>query len=117
LREPNGERGRIRPDTVVVERRHSGSGPGSRGAVGTLEPPVVLPLPQVEWHRQVHLEVRRVDMGDVVAVIELLSPFNKRGRDRDDYLRKRAAVLQSDAHLIELDLLRGGERLPMDEPL
>jgi hypothetical protein len=32
-------------------------------------------------------------------------------------LAKRAALLQSPAHLVELGLLRGGERLAMEEPL
>ena len=118
LREPGTERGRIRPDTLVVERRPPApEAVRSGGPVGVLEAPYSLPLPQLEWHRQVYLEVRRTDTGEVVCVIELLSPFNKRGRDREEYLRKRVAVLQSAAHLVELDLLRGGQRLPMDEPL
>ena len=52
---------------------------------------------------------------EVVAVIELLSPSNKdSGRDRSQYLGKRERVLESDAHLIEIDLLRGGQRPPID---
>jgi len=49
----------------------------------------------------------------------VLSPDNKRaGSDgHREYLSKREAVLQSTAHLIELDLLRGGRRLPTIEPL
>ena len=61
--------------------------------------------------REVFLEVRRVrEPGEVVTVIELLSPANKEsGRGREEYLRKRRDLLASDAHLIELDFLRGGE--------
>ena len=45
----------------------------------------------------------------IVTVIELLSPANKRpGPGRDSYLRKQGETLDSQAHLIEIDLLRGG---------
>ena len=56
---------------------------------------------------------------EVVTVIEVLSPGNKRpGSDgRREYLNKRETVLRSPAHLLELDLLRGGERLPTIEAL
>ncbi|MCW5851998.1 MAG: DUF4058 family protein, partial [Anaerolineae bacterium] len=49
----------------------------------------------------------------------LRSPVNKRaGSDgRREYLAKRETVLRSAAHLVELDLLRGGDRLPTIEPL
>ncbi|MGH7199082.1 MAG: DUF4058 family protein, partial [Planctomycetaceae bacterium] len=55
----------------------------------------------------------------VGTVIEALSPENKRlgGKGRRKYLRKREQVLHSPAHLVELDLLRGGARLPMLDPL
>ena len=42
-------------------------------------------------------------------VIELLSPENKHGKGQEEYQRKQQAVLQSQAHLLEIDLLRGGE--------
>lgn len=64
-----------------------------------------------ETTREVFLEIRRVrEPGEVVTVIELLSPANKEsGRGREEYLRKQRDLLASDAHLIELDFLRGGE--------
>jgi hypothetical protein len=44
-----------------------------------------------------------------------LSPANKRpGPDREAYIAKRDAVLRSQAHLIEIDLLRGWERMPAE---
>ena len=57
--------------------------------------------------------------GEVVTIIEVLSPANKRANSdgRREYLAKRAMILRSSAHLVEIDLLRGGERLPMAEPL
>ena len=55
----------------------------------------------------------------VVTVIEILSPTNKRaGSDgRDQYLMRRDEVLVSATNLVELDLLRGGMRLPADQQL
>jgi hypothetical protein len=55
---------------------------------------------------------------EVVTVIELLSPGNKRsGSDgRREYLSKREGILRSSSHLVEVDLLRGGARLPTVEP-
>src|SRR5205085_4527870 len=83
-----------------------------------LDAPVTLRLPQLDLERQVFLEIRRRDTGRVVYVIEMLSPINKaRGFGQGEYLAKRAAVLQSRAHLVELDFLRGGARLPMERPL
>ncbi len=51
--------------------------------------------------------------------MELLSPTNKSpGEDGlDAYLDKRAEFLASRCHLVEFDLLRGGQRLPMAGPL
>ncbi len=53
--------------------------------------------------------------GRAVAVIEIVSPSDKaRGPDREAYLRKQGEVLASDAHLVEVDLLRAGERLVVE---
>lgn len=46
----------------------------------------------------------------LVASIELLSPSNKApGRGREQYINKQQALLASAAHLLEVDLLRGGQ--------
>jgi hypothetical protein len=50
-------------------------------------------------------------------VIEILSPTNKAGEGFSKYLRKRRATIRQKVHLVEIDLLLGGERLPMAEPL
>jgi hypothetical protein len=51
----------------------------------------------------------------LVTSIELLSPANKRlgTEGYNEYLRKRQAMLLGQANFVELDLLRGGEPLPM----
>ena len=50
--------------------------------------------------------------GKVVTVIEFLSPTNKRGgTGQTKYLEKQAEVLHSDASLVEIDLVRAGQRV------
>ena len=53
----------------------------------------------------------------LVTVLELLSPSNKnRGEDRESYLAKRSEYLANGTNLVEIDLLRDGERIPMGRP-
>jgi hypothetical protein len=54
----------------------------------------------------------------LVTSIEVLSPSNKRRRSKGwkRYLRKRHALLLGKANLVEIDLLRGGDRMPMLDP-
>ena len=49
---------------------------------------------------------------ELVTAIEILSPVNKRpGHEaHKSCLRKRRELLRSEANLMEIDLLRGGER-------
>jgi len=76
--------------------------------------PIVVEIPQREEIRHRWLEVRDVSSGEVVTVIEVLSPINKRpGEGRAKYEQKRNNVLASSAHFVEIDLLRGYEPLPI----
>lgn len=66
--------------------------------------------------RQTAIFVRQRTDSELVAVIELLSPVNKRrGRGRSEYMDKRIEYGQTRAHLIEIDLLRAEPRLPFVE--
>jgi hypothetical protein len=74
-----------------------------------------LPVPESIPHLTV--EIRDVTGRELVTAIEVLSPTNKRGEGRQEYLAKRRRILLSNAHLVEIDLLRSGRRVPMREPL
>jgi hypothetical protein len=64
--------------------------------------------------RERYLTIRRVGTNEVITAIELLSPSNKRrGRGREEYEAKRQLIFGSRTHLVEIDLLRGGEPLPL----
>ena len=70
-------------------------------------------LPFTDLFKERYIEVRRVSNRELVAVIELLSPTNKTSKGWEEYLAKRAAVLSSPTHLVEIDLLRAGRRMPV----
>lgn len=70
-------------------------------------PPQTVTLPVPIEMKERYLEVREVGSNRVVAAIEMLSPANKRkGKGRDIYEAKRASLLSSASHFIEIDLLR-----------
>ncbi|MBD2344732.1 DUF4058 family protein [Anabaena subtropica] len=79
-----------------------------------LTKPVSVNVPMLEEVREGYLEVREVRTGEVVTAIEVLSPKNKRsGEGRKVYENKRQQVLSSLTHLVEIDLLRNGEPMPI----
>ncbi len=109
---------RVPPDVTVS----AGAAwqPGAETAVTVAEPTMIeLDHPDIEPRMQRHLRLIHRPTGQVVTVMELLSPINKAsGEDGlEAYLEKRAEFLASGCHLIEFDSLRGGERLPMAGPL
>src|SRR5260370_23338771 len=65
---------------------------------------------------ELFIQIRDRQTRDVVTVVELLSPSNKRpGPDREQYLAKRRRLFASWVNLVEIDLLRAGPRLPLEE--
>ncbi len=72
--------------------------------------------PGVDTIHESFIEIRDRETSEVITVIELLSPTNKApGSDREQYIGKRKAVLSSNTHLVEIDLLRGGQRMPVED--
>lgn len=101
-------------DVALTRRSPSDVEPLSRTATAdrTAPTPVRVPLPQEVTER--FLEVRSTQTGEVVCVIEVLSPKNKRDKDgRAAYESKRRKVLGSSTSLVEIDLLRVGEPMPI----
>ncbi len=105
----------IRPDVGVWQPQPPRGSISASAAVITpapVESRVALEFPL----RLMTVEVRKTDTMELVTAIEILSPVNKRtGHDAyQDYQRKRRELLRSAAHLLEIDLLRGGERPPLE---
>jgi hypothetical protein len=89
------------------------------GVTAVIDPPQVQSMVPLEVPvRLARVEVREAGADTLVTAIEILSPINKRpGRERQKYLRKRRELLRSEVHVMELDLLRGGERSPLQTAL
>jgi Protein of unknown function (DUF4058) len=102
------------PD-VTIQR--IGSKTIATGNVALSEPdtqPRSVTLIYPETVRQSYLEVREIATSQVITVIEVLSPVNKRpGKGRIDYENKRTMVFNSSSNMVEIDLLRQGQ--PMAE--
>jgi len=107
-----GEDVLILADVGVLE---TGSKPiGRRGMVQAAPLRLATVMPEPIPHFWV--EIRDTAQRRLVTAIEILSPTNKRG-GRSEYLEKRLDLLRSSAHLLEIDLLRKGTRLPMKRAL
>ncbi len=87
----------------------------SESSVELLAPTMGRIIPEMIEEREIYLEIRDRERRELVTVIELLSPTNKRrGSERDQFLAKRRSLLNSHAHYVEIDLLRSGPRLPVE---
>jgi hypothetical protein len=114
--EDGGYTRRIVPDVTVV--RHPQPQPGAGGVAVMDRPKAALSRSftvtvHAEPIRHAFVEIRDPSRGHkLITLIEIVSPSNKRpGPDRRAYLQKKREVLDSDANLVEIDLLRDGERL------
>jgi hypothetical protein len=74
-------------------------------------------VPMADEVSENFLEIHEVKTGKLVTILELLSPVNKLHRQgREDYERKRGSVFSSWTNLVEIDLLRAGEPMPVIGP-
>jgi hypothetical protein len=106
----------VLPDVSLTSSELSAEAPS---AVAVAVPaPVEVRVPMDVPTRLVSVYIRQRETARLVAVIELLSPVNKRqGKGREEYLEKRRTLLTSPVHVIEIDLLRRYPRMPFDDPL
>jgi hypothetical protein len=108
---------RVEPDVELLraERPTPAQPPGNGGVAVARDVrtrPVVVNVPHEEY-RETRVDIYTGTFGDerLVTTIEILSLTNKtRGaKGRDLYLQKQQEVLDSSTHLVEIDMLRGGE--------
>ena len=102
----------IRPDVAIVDVAESWERglpplwtPGADAGVIAVAEPELL-VAKEPPHRWIEI---RTDLGDLVTVIEVLSPSNKIGH-RDAYRAKRRDYVAAGVNVVEIDLLRGGAR-------
>lgn len=114
------ERG-IYPDVAIIERPRGARAPTGTATAPVADTPRIVHYRTAVERREVFLELRDASRGHrIVTVIEVVSPANKRrGPGRDLYVQKQEEVLASDASLVEIDLLRGADRVvaPTPDPL
>lgn len=103
-----------RPDIAVVSTRPPAAiPPQAAPQTAVLE----VDVPMNDRVDENFLEIHEVRTGRLVTVLELLSPVNKlHGDGRRQYEEKRAMVFGTRTSLVEVDLLRAGEPLPVVGP-
>lgn len=98
------------PDVAVQASQKTTTETGNIAVAAPPATSTTVTIPMPETIRESYLEVRDVATREVVTVIEVLSPKNKRsGEGRKAYDKKRSRVLGSSTHLVEIDLLRDGK--------
>jgi hypothetical protein len=84
------DRSNFRPDVTVVRSSRGGAGTGA----AVLEPVTLENLDVIDPHTESYIKIVRLPDQELVTVIELLSPTNKYGEGRGDYVRKRRELLR-----------------------
>lgn len=110
------------PDVEVMERAEHRLGepvPALTLDAPPLAPPryftpstVLIPRPDI---RVASVQIRDTAENELVTSIGILSPVNKREPGLTRYRLKRERLLEAGVHLLEIDLLRRGER-PLTHP-
>ncbi len=109
-------RKRIGPDVAITKGTSRADTSTSSTSVATLEP-ITIPVTLLDGPRESYIEILHHPDRTLVAVLELLSPANKELPGRTEYLANRNALMYQHVHLVELDLLQLGERVPLSQPL
>jgi hypothetical protein len=106
-----------RPDVSIVRDLYSApAGTGGAAAVLDVEP-AVRTLAAYEELPESYIDIRSVPDQELITCVELLSPTNKVAPGRGEYWTKRAGLLRGTASLVEVDLLLGGRRPQVREPM
>jgi len=110
----SSHRGDLYQDVSIAGK---GGNRSNSGGTAVMEAPLRIASVLPEPIPHVSVEIRDRMKRRLVAVIELLSPTNKRGLPHKKYLARRDRILHSNAHLLEIDLLRTGRRIPLGSEL
>lgn len=108
----------IYPDIRVIERPSPDRTARTAPTTGVaLAEPLLVRIPS-EPAREGFVEIIDIRNGNrVVTIIELVSPTNRRrGPGKTAYLQKQAECVGGGVNLVEIDLVRSGERVTLAEP-
>ena len=95
------------PDVMVIEPPRDPITTVPHGSTLLADEPLTMALIDEEYHVP-YIEIIYGETGDVVTLIEVLSPANKTGDGREKYINKQNDLLDSSVNLVEIDLLSGG---------
>jgi hypothetical protein len=117
-RAPAHELGIFYPDIEIV-RPHQPIAPLPDNPVAVIIPPAPLSLPLAlpVPVRLVTVQIHDIARNTLVSSIEILSPVNKREPGLSQFLNKRDELQAAAVHMLEIDLLRRGNRLWPEEDL
>ncbi|MEM7539241.1 MAG: DUF4058 family protein [Chloroflexota bacterium] len=98
------------PDVAILQNNPNATMTATPKSIAVIDAPFerVFQRPEADKLRTVH--IYHSETQEVVTAIEILSPANKVGENLRRYQQKRSRIIESDVHLIEIDLLRGGHR-------
>jgi len=103
----------IAPDARISEWQSNGDGGGGTAVaeeVALAEPRVFVVEP--DELTEGFIEIRERDGNRVVTILEFLSPANKAGGEgMRQYYQKQTEILRSPTSLVEIDLVRAGQRV------
>jgi Protein of unknown function (DUF4058) len=111
-RVPAHEIGIILPDVEII-RPHRPTEPAvvaMPAAVAIPPAPASMPLDVLVPTRLVTVEVHDIAQNTLVTSIEIMSPANKREPGLQAFMSKRDALRLAGVHILEIDLLRRGQR-------
>jgi hypothetical protein len=100
-------------DSIAAQQPLASPSPLPLAALDVVEVQVPVRAEVSEFFLEVHL----VNPKQLVTIIEVLSPTNKIGKGRDEYEAKREQIFESRTNLVEIDLLRAGDPLPVSKPI
>ncbi len=112
------------PDVKVTSRRGAKPSPASSGRSAVADSAAEVKPVSLRAFVSREFEEKFIDIYELqperrlVTSVEVLSPSNKRSRTAGwkQYVRKRQAFLLGKANLVEIDLLRNGDRMRMLDP-
>ncbi len=92
------------PDVLIVQPPRNPAPVVAHGGLLVADQPATYRFVD-EQRRLPYIEIIYRETGDVITVIEVLSPVNKSGEGREKYLKKQTELLRTQVNLVEIDLL------------
>lgn len=95
-------------DGPIVEEGRLRVGAWENASASSYSQPECIHVPGL-LYRHRSIEIRRRHDGELVSIIEIICPWDKIGRGRQEYRAMQEGYLRREINLVEIDLLREGE--------